>query len=200
MVHDIQAQQHVKSVEQPPVEQEQPPRLSDEGLAARAPGVVETRPETPPVAAPPTPPRSGLAATIHRMPRGWRWALGLALAFLSGVAAATLGALTLAANSFVPMALFVTLIVVAMALALAASFVLSTWWATLLLTVTTAVGAGVTMWVAVLMSPPRTIMELSGMQAVLAGFTWFVMVWLLPLLVVLFLGNAIGWWRRVGTV
>lgn len=93
-----------------------------------------------------------------------------------------------------------TLIVVAAVLALAAGFILSTWWATVMLAVATAVGAGIAIWVAVLLSPPGSIMGPSGMEAVLGGFTWFAILGLAPLIVVLFIGSAIGWWRRVGTV
>ncbi len=161
---------------------------------APPPRPPETQRAAPPPAAPPQPPRDRFAASIHRMPRSWRWALGLALAVLSGVVAALIASFVLPQTVSVPMA------VAAGVLALAAGFILSTWWATLVLAVATAMGAGVTIWASVMSTPGTSFEGLSGMDAVLVGFTWVAILGRLPLIVVLFVGNAIGWWRRVGTV
>lgn len=128
------------------------------------------------------------------MPRGQRWALGLGLAFLSGV----LAALALAFE--LPQTISLPIVIAAAVLALAAGFVLSAWWATLLEVVATAVGAAITIWLAIMLTPGASIEGLTGMSVVIAGYVWFAILRLLPLTAGLFIGNAIGWWRRVGAV
>ena len=188
MVSDVNATKD----ERQSSKQESP--LAEMPPVAPPPRPPETQRAAPPPAAPPKPPRDRFAASIHRMPRARRWALGLALAFLSGVAAA------LAIVFVLPQSISVPMVIVAAVLALAAGYVLSTWWATLLLVVATAIGAAVTIWPTVMLTTGASISGVTGMDAVFAGFTWFAALGLLPLTVGLFVGNAIGWWRRVGTV
>ncbi|HKS69662.1 MAG TPA: hypothetical protein VJQ45_04545 [Ktedonobacterales bacterium] len=132
------------------------------------------------------------------MSHGRRWALGLALAFLSGVAAASVLGLPLYVA--VPPALSVALIVVSAVLALAAGFVLSTWKATWGLVAATAVGAGLIICAAIILSPNPAWEGATGVAAVITAFIWFAILGLVPLTAVLFIGNAIGWWRDMSTV
>ena len=127
-----------------------------------------------------------------------RWTLGLVLAFVSGVAAASVLALPL--YMAVPQALGVTLIVASAALALAAGFVLSTWRATWVLVAATGVGAGLIIVVAIMLAPNPAWQGATGFAAVITAFIWFALLGLVPLTAVLFIGNAIGWWREVSTV
>ena len=113
------------------VEQEEPPV---EMLPTPTSGAIESRQEVTPsgvaLTAPPTPPSGRLAAIIQQMPPVWRWVLGLGLAFLSSFAFVLLSDIHPVAKTIV--------LVVTFGLALAAGFVLSSWWALLALAVVTA--------------------------------------------------------------
>ena len=199
MLSEVSTQENARPAGRPPIAQEPPQSESPPARASQPPVVASndtnmTSREAPPVAAPPRPPRDRFAAGVHRAPRGRRWALGLGLAFLSGVLAALALAVAL------PQTISLPIVIAAIVLALAAGVVLSAWWATLLEVVATAVGAAMTIWLAVMLTPGASIEGLTGMSAVIAGYVWFAILRLLPLTVALFIGNAIGWWRRVGAV
>ena len=135
-------------------------------------------------AAPPAPPSGRLAASIQRMPPAGRWTLGLALAFLSSLAAELL--------SNIPPVTYAVALVVTFGLALAAGFVLSSWWAVLALTVASAAGGLVGSWAVVQFSPAGTVEGLSGMGAVLVLFGWFALLGLGPLILLLLSGVGFG--------
>lgn len=166
--------------------------------AAETQDASQTSREAPPISAPPASPGDRLVARIQQMSHGRRWALGLALAFLSGVAAASVLGLPLYMT--VPAALSVALIVASVVLALAAGFVLSTWKATWVLVAATAIGAGLIICLAIILSPNPAWEGATGIAAVITAFIWFAILGLVPLTAILFIGNAIGWWREVGTV
>ena len=124
--------------------------------------------------------------------------MGLALAFLSGVVGASVLGLPL--HMTVPAILSVALIVVSLVLALAAGFVLSTWKATWRLVAAAAVGAGLIICATIILSPNPAWEGATGIGAVITAFIWFAILGLVPLTAVLFIGNAIGWWRDMSTV
>ncbi len=123
------------------------------------------------------------------MPLSWRWALGLGLAFLSGLAAfeALFGGFTAVG--------LIVMLIVTLALALAAGFVLSSWGAGLALLIAAAAGGLVGSWVNVQASPTGTVEGLTGMGAVFVLFFWFAFFCLAPLVVILLTGVGIGKWR-----
>lgn len=90
--------------------------------------------------------------------------------------------------------------VASIVLALAAGFILSTWRATWVLVASTAIGAGLTILVAITLSPNPAWEGATGIAAVITAFIWFAILGLVPLTVILFIGNAIGWWRDMSTV
>lgn len=138
------------------------------------------RQEAPPPATPPTPPGGGIVAWLQRMPLGGRWALGLGLAFLCGLAVMARG-------------WSVMYLVVALALALAAGFALTNWWASLALDATAMVAGFVGAWVYyVQVSPGTKVFGLTGMALVLTAFAWFAAFFVLPLLVVFLGGVGLG--------
>lgn len=181
--------QQTNTDELPFVEQGQPP---GEPPSATPPGpsadATAAREETvlPPPAAPPMPPRGRLATSVQRMPLGGRWVLGLLLAFLSGVVILLTPYVGLGSIPYIWTALgFVVLFV----LALAAGFVLSSWWAVLALVVAGAVGDFVGCWVFVLVSPAGTVEGLTGLAAALVAFLFLAVV-TLPALIFFLLGGV----------
>jgi hypothetical protein len=179
-VHSKETDEH-----QTVVGQEWP--LVEEPLAF-ASGAIESKQEaTPsgvPSAAPPTPPSGRLAAIIQRMPPVGRWTLGLSLAFLSSFAFVLLSHINPAAT--------VIAFVVTFGLALAAGFVLSSWWALLALAVATATGGLVGSWVVVQMMLVGAGEGPRGMAAVLLVFAFFAVLNLGPLIVLLLAGVGLG--------
>lgn len=142
---------------------------------------------------PPTPPRGRLAASIQRMPAGGRWALGLGLASLSGIAFLSFGVFSPVVMPSVLYGIANGLrYVVAFALALAAGFVLSRWWAVVALAVATAVGALVGGWVYLLASPPGAVEGLTGLSGVLVLFMFFAILTWPPLIIILLAGVGLG--------
>lgn len=202
MLSEVPTPQSAMSADGRPPGTPEPPAESSSSVprppAAETQDTSEASRETPPVAAPPASPQGGLVASIQRMSHGRRWALGLALAFLSGVAAASVLGLPLYMT--VPAILSVALIVVSAVLALAAGFVLSTWKATWGLVAAIAVGAGLTICAAIILSPNPAWEGATGIAAVITALIWFAILGLVPLTAVLFIGNAIGWWRDMSTV
>lgn len=169
------------------VAEERPPLLSDEGLPTRMPEAVETRPEAPSVATPPTPPPGGLAASIQRMSPGWRWALGLALAFLSGVSF-LFGPYTSNYGS----AVFITAIALMFALALAAGFVLTNWWAALALAVAGAAGGVAGTALLLFMNPNTAGGGMPDATSIFLASGWFAILGLGPIIALLFAGVGLG--------
>ena len=134
--------------------------------------------------APPAPPSRGLAASVQRMPPAWRWTLGLVLAFLSSAAFLLLSGI----HPFT----YALALVVTFALALAAGFVLSSWWAALALAVASAVGGLAGSWLLVQLSPAGAVEGLSGMSAVLVEFGFFALLQLGPFILFLLCGVGLG--------
>lgn len=166
------------------VEQGEPPSAAPP--ASPADTIVERQEAPPPPAAPPTPPRGRLATSVQHMPLGGRWALGLALAFLSGVVILLTPYVGLGSIPYIWTALgFVVLFV----LALAAGFVLSSWRAVLALVVAGAVGDFVGCWVFVVVSPAGTVEGLTGLAAALVAFLFLAVV-TLPALIFFLLGGV----------
>ena len=139
-------------------------------------------------AVPPAPPNGRLAASIQRMPPAWRWTLGLVLAFLSSVAFMLL-------SDIHPFTYAIAL-VVTFALALAAGFVLSSWWAWLALAVASAAGGFAGSWLLVQLAPAGTVAGLTGIGATLVAFGFFAILRLGPF--ILFLLSGIGLGRLQG--
>ncbi len=127
-----------------------PPTETTESGAARR--------EAPPPATSPAPPGGGIVAWLQRMPLGGRWGLGLALAFLSGMAVL----LSVYVGFGVPVTPAALGFAALFLLALAAGFVLSDWWAVLALTVAAAAGSFVAAWVNVLVSGGGSGREVLG--------------------------------------
>ncbi len=118
--------------------------------------------------------------------------MGLALAFLSGLAAyASLFGVFPAVN---PVGLAITLFA-ALALALAAGFELSSWGAVVALLIAALAGGLVGSWLTVQISPDTTVEGLRGMSAALLLFFWFALFSIAPLAVILLAGVGIGKWR-----
>ena len=132
---------HSKEIDedQPVVGQERP--AVEEPPAPDAEARESRQKETPagvPSAAAPTPPSGRLAASIQRMPPAGRWALGLALAFLSIFMGWVPGP-----GGYAVMSVLV----------LAAGFVLGSWRAMLPAAIAAAAGAFAESWVAVQLVP-----------------------------------------------
>lgn len=149
-------------------------------------------PAEPPLATLPTPPGGRIAASVQRTPLGWRWALGLGLAFLSGFA--YLFSPTMSVFTIPPPPVLLALgLIVTFALALAAGFVLSSWWSALALAVATTAGGLVVSW----MMAGGLIGASVEMNAVSLAFEWFALFWLGPLIAFLLAGVGIGKWRGI---
>lgn len=138
MAHEV----HSKEIDedQPVVGQERP--AVEESPAPDAEARESRQKATPagvPSAAAPTPPSARLAASIQRMPPAGRWALGLALAFLSIL----LGCVIPAPGGYAVMIVLV----------LATGFVLSSWWAMVPAAIAAAAGAFVGSWILVQIMP-----------------------------------------------
>ncbi|HEX8994627.1 MAG TPA: hypothetical protein VF812_01210 [Ktedonobacterales bacterium] len=123
------------------------------------------------------------------MPPGARWALGLGLAFLSGVALVTLSSI------FPPV--MIAAVVVAFTLAVAAGFTLSSWLAGLALFAAAAVGGFAGSLLVVLLTPDGSAEGLTGIGAVLIVFGFFAILALAPLTMVLFAGIGMGKWQGI---
>lgn len=174
-------------VEPPPVE----PPSAAAPEAVQPP--VELPVEPPQAVPPPTPPRGRLAARVQQMSLGWRWALGLVLAFLSGVAFLLSPNLGGGGIPYVGTALgFVVLFV----LALAAGFVLSNWWAALALVVAAVVGDFAGGWLYTLVLPAGTVEGLTGLGAALVAFLFLAPVTVPSL--ILFLLGGVGLGKHYG--
>ncbi len=169
--HQIVAEQERPAVEEPPA-------VSESEL------IEETAPSGIPAAAPPIPPNGRLAASIQHMPLALRWVLGLALAFMSGFVIVTLGNISLTATAFA--------VAIMVVLALAAGYVLSSWWSFLALAIASAFGAGLGSWVAMQMSPSGAFKGLTGMDAVLLLLFFYALLDLGPLILFLLAGIGIG--------
>lgn len=101
----------------------------EERQALEQGGSFAEPPPAPPPVTPSAPPSDGIVARLQRMSPAGRWALGLGLAFASGLAwALATTNLQLVINGLV--VLLVLYPIVCCALALAASFTLSSWGAT----------------------------------------------------------------------
>lgn len=111
-------------------------------------------------------PRGRLATTMRRTPPGWRWALGVGLALLSGLAFVFPPFIT------APPVVAALALVVAFALALAAGFPLGSWWAAPALIAATAVGAWGGGWVVSQVSPDGAVAGLSEMAAAAVVLTY----------------------------
>jgi len=151
---------HSKEIDedQPVVGQERP--AVEESPAPDAEARESRQKVTPagvPSAAAPTPPSVRLAASIQRMPPAGRWALGLALAFLSIF------------MGWVPGPGGYALMMV---LVLAAGFVLSSWWAMVPAAIAAAAGAFAESWILVQIMPAGWAEGSTGWGAVevLLGF------------------------------
>jgi len=177
-VKETDEHQTVVGQERPAVEE---PPATIEGTREQG---DETTPSGVPTASPPMPPNGRLAASIQRMPLAWRWVLGLALAFLSGFVIVTLGNISPTATAFAG--------VIMVVLALAAGFVLGSWWSLLALAIASAVGAGIGSWVTVQMSPPGAFEGTTGMSAVLLVFFFYALGVQVPLILFLLAGTGIG--------
>ncbi len=151
-------------------------------------------PTMPPAARAPAPPRGAIAARVQRMPLAGRWALGLVLAFLSGAGSvwSQFGLnYALTRDSFLLVLLGITLVAV-LALAMAAGFVLGSWWATLVLAVTTTAGVFVGTWgldQIVYAGEPE---QLRAINTVLDDSIQFSKFYLAPLIVFLLAGVGLG--------
>jgi hypothetical protein len=77
-------------------------------------------------------------------------------------------------------------------LALAAGFVLSSWWAMLALAVASAVGGLAGSWLLVQFSTAGSVEGFTGMGAVLAAFGWFALLRLGPFILFLLCGVGLG--------
>lgn len=161
-----------------------PPRTSDAREAREA-----QREEPLPTAPEPIPPRGRLAVSIQQMAPAARWALGLSLAFVSGVA--ILFAPFVNAFSLPPIMTATALIVMGV-IALAAGIVLSRWRALPALAVAAAAGGWVASGVNIQMSPPEAG---GGVKAVFDLFAQFAMFELVALIAFLLAGIGIGKWR-----
>ena len=170
-VNETDERQTVVGQEEPPVEK-LPTPTSD---------AIESRQEVTPsdvaLTAPPTPPSGRLATIIQGMPPIWRWVLGLGLAFLSSFAFVSLSDIPPVAKTIV--------LVVTFGLALAAGFVLSSWWALLALAVVTVVGGLTGIWVLAQMLP-------AGAVEVELWFAFFAVLILGPLILFLLAGIGLG--------
>ena len=121
------------------------------------------------------------------MPSAGRWALGLALAFLSGAAF-----LVSPWMSNLPYAVGALAVAVMLVLALAAGFVLSSWWAVLALAVVTAIGDWVGGWVVAQVSPGSIGATGGAVSAASGLFVWFAVLGLGPLILILLAGVGLG--------
>lgn len=183
---------------------EQLPSAPHEAPSARAPEEMASRQESrSPMAAPPHPPHGGLAARLQRMPEGWRWALGLALAFLSSLVPLLLSSITFGDTSgtniditspaiFLPMVLTSVGVIVAFVLAAAAGFVLTRWLAVVALAATAIVGAFAGSVAVVQLSPTGSVEGLTGMNAALVLLAFFGLLFLAPLILVFAAGVGLG--------
>lgn len=195
MVPEVQTNTRTNTQVRPSVEQEQLaselPRTAP--LFPPADTIEATREkwETPPVAAPPAPPRGGLAASIQRIPPTGRWLLGIGLAFLSGVAF-VFGPYI---SNFGP-AVFISAIAAMFVLALAAGFVLSNWWAALALAIAGAVGGLSGIWLLLQIASGEGSGSVVDITGVLSVSVWFAVMGLGPLILLLFAGVGLG--RRQG--
>ncbi len=118
------------------------------------------------------------------MPPAGRWTLGLALAFLSSFAFVLL--------SNIPSTVMAIPFIVMIGLALAAGYVLSSWWALLALIGASAAGGLVGSWVIVQMMPAGSGEGLTGMAAAFVLFAFFAILELGPLIVLLLAGVCFG--------
>lgn len=140
-------------------------------------------PVTPPATSS-TPPGGGIVARVQQMPPFGRWALGLGLAFLSGLAFL----FSPYVSNFGP-ALPTIFVVVMFVLALAAGVVLSSWWATLALAVAASVGGALASWVLPQISSGGGSEGLAGIGVIVAAFGVFGLV---PIIFFLLAGVALG--------
>ncbi len=152
------------------------------------------REASPPTTPPPMSPRGSLATSVQRMPLGWRWALGLLLAFLSGFGVMWLWIIP-PAVAFVPVALLMIA-----ALALAAGYVLNAWWATLLLAVALEAGGAVGSAIFVFLSPAGASKGPPGMSSFALALYIYALLFTPFTIVILFFGNAISRARGVPIV
>lgn len=155
-------------------------------------GMPAAREDAPPTATAPPAPPSRLAAGVQRLSPGGRWALGLGLAFLSG--------LTFLLSPYISgIGLFGSAIavVVMFLLALAAGFVLSNWWSVLALAVAAAAGGWAGGWVFVQLSPGGDVEGINGLQAVSVVFSIFALLTLVPLILFLLGGVGLGREQRL---
>lgn len=148
---------------------------------------LEQPPDEPPLPATPVTPttaptRSRLAASIQRMPASGRWALGLSLAFLSGLAVLFAPYANASTSSSVQTAVALVGMCV---LALAAGFVLSSWWAAPALAAFASAGGLMVSWGLTRASPGRADGDMGAID-------WFIQFALGPLLVFLLAGVGIG--------
>jgi hypothetical protein len=188
MLPEVHTNATTRTEVRPPVEQEQQPG----GTAPPTPpvGAMEAREvsrEAPPVVSPPTPPRGGLTASIQRIPPAGRWALGLVFAFLSGVAF-MFGPYT---TNYGP-GVFIVAIAAMFVLALAAGFVVTRWWAALVLVVAGAAGgvAGTALFLA--MNANAAGGGFKGISDLISASGWFAILGLGPVIALLFAGVGLG--------
>lgn len=137
------------------------------------------------------------------MPQGWRWMLGLALAFLSSLVSLLLSNITFGDTSgtnidmnspalLLPMVVASVGVIAAFVLAVAAGFVLTRWVAVLALAAAAIVGAFVGSVAIVQLTPAGNVEGLTGMNAVLVLLAFFGLLELVPLILVLAAGVGLG--------
>ena len=150
-------------------------------------GTPAAREDAPPTATAPPAPPSRLAAGVQRLSPGGRWALGLGLAFLSGLTfllSPYIGSIGLFGSAIAVVVMFL--------LAVGAGFVLSNWWSVLALAVAAAAGGWAGGWVFVQLSPGGGVEGINGLQAVSIVFTFFALLTLVPLILFLLAGVGLG--------
>lgn len=137
-----------------------------------------------PIEVPPIPPRNDLVTRIQRMQPGGRWALGLALAFLSAAVLWSLSGMFMFSHSVAFLG--------ALALALAAGVVLPSWRAWLPLLGAMLAGGVVGSIALAVFLPSGEIEGQTGIVAVLIALAFFALVDLAPLTLLAFAGIGLG--------
>lgn len=146
----------------------------------------ELSPDEPLRALAPTPFSSAIESRLRRMPSAGRWVLGIGLAFLSG-----LGFLSSMSGPVFVVAPGIPVVVMC-AIALAAGFVLSSWWAVPALVATACAGGTVAGWVVNQVYLPVNWISLDpgGLRSEVQFF--FILLAGLPLIIFLLAGTALG--------
>lgn len=143
----------------------------EERQALEQRGSFAEPPPTPAPVIPPAPASGGIVARLQRMSPTSRWALGLGLAFVSGLAwALTSTGLSVVINGLVALLLLIPIVICAFALA--AGFTLSSWSATPALLVASAAGGLLVSWLSSLaygggdLGPFGVILMFTGPQII----------------------------------